>query len=441
MMFRKIVSITFALAVLSLFSSCSGSLGYGVMLWGDEEHGISDGEIVKVYFRSNISHTYNISRTDDSEKFEIPLWKITEPESKSAASRQVKRFEEFKGTFARVKQNRLPIRSAPDNTKENAVYFLRENEVIRVLYRGDGVSVVNGRGDMAGEWLRVLTSSGTIGWCFSNKLELYKGDIAGLPVSENNIAAAENGEDLVLNSALQQKWYPDYYASMIRNNRIDIRRIDSSYGFNFGSQNERPAASAVTDSETHTWAYESIEKNADGDYELKGADSKVSFSLKKEGSLVLTYSEKGKPKKLTFVSIDRDIDELIEKEKLRRAAEIEGIKASGPVFVSSNYGAIVFENDGKIKWNSYSKLVPEIIGKNAGSSATVSIEYFISNQLKSAYDGVLTVRFSGINKGINFLYKLTDNGLRLEDAARAPVRDGTVTGRSSSPLIMFFEKR
>ncbi|MBP5284244.1 MAG: SH3 domain-containing protein, partial [Treponema sp.] len=97
MMFRKIVSITFALAVLSLFSSCSGSLGYGVMLWGDEEHGISDGEIVKVYFRSNISHTYNISRTDDSEKFEIPLWKITEPESKSAASRQVKRFEEFKG--------------------------------------------------------------------------------------------------------------------------------------------------------------------------------------------------------------------------------------------------------------------------------------------------------------------------------------------------------
>ncbi|MBR0098462.1 MAG: SH3 domain-containing protein, partial [Treponema sp.] len=74
-------------------------------------------------------------------------------------------------------------------------------------------------------------------------------------------------------------------------------------------------------------------------------------------------------------------------------------------------------------------------------SVTVTLDYFIAGSLKSSYDGVITMHFTGMEDGVNFLYKLTDTGLRLEDASKAPLKDGVVTARSASPMVLFFEKK
>ena len=163
MIFRRFF-FALVVAVGVVFTSC-GTLGYSVVLWNNTEHHLQDGQIVKVFIRSNISHVYVIE-LDDGKRVEIPLWQLTEPTSKGKAKKQAARFGEYEHTYASVKLDGLPIRAEAVNTSKQ-VYRLREKEVIRILYKGKGQAVTNGRGNMEGEWLRVLTNGGTQGWCFS----------------------------------------------------------------------------------------------------------------------------------------------------------------------------------------------------------------------------------------------------------------------------------
>ena len=41
---------------------------------------------------------------------------------------------------------------------------------------------------------------------------------------------------------------------------------------------------------------------------------------------------------------------------------------------------------------------------------------------------------------VNFLYKIEEQGLRLEDATRATINNNMVVSRSTSPLVIFFSK-
>jgi len=418
-----------------LFSSC-GSLGYGVMLWGDQEHNIPDGSIVKVYIQSNISHTYVISALDSKEKIEIPLWKITEPQSKSKAKKQAKKYEEYQGTFASVVLDGLPIRQDAINTSKQ-VYRLRQDEVIRVLYKGQGAAVSNGS-NIAGEWLRVLTSTGTSGWCFSAKLDLYKGSISGERFFKEAVVEGDDA-DPVLEEAVAKNWYPEYYNSFIRNKKIDLKRISDSYGFKFGI--EEKSASIKTDELKLNFSYSQLNKLSEGKYEFKDSDQKLQVKFEGADAITVTYVEKGKPKTVKFISMEEEaLAEIIDAEKERRLEEVRAIAANGPVFFSSNYGTISFTGEGKITWRNYGLLVPNIISREATGEAEVKVEYFLSNQLKATYDGVLTFYFAGQSKPVNFFYKVTDTGLRLEESTGASVKDNTLTTRGTSPLIMFFSK-
>lgn len=434
MTLKKFFAAAFSCLFLVLFSSC-GSLGYGVMLWGDQEHNIPDGAIVKVYIRSNISHTYVISSLDDNEKFEIPLWKITEPQSKSKAKKQAKKYEEYQGTFASVTLDGLPIRQDTINTSKQ-VYRLRENEVIRVLYKGSGAAVSNGS-NIAGDWLRVLTSTGTAGWCFSAKLDLYKGSVSGERFYKE-IVTEGDGADPVLEEALTKKWHPEYYSSFIRNRKIDLKRINDSYGFDFGSESK--SASIVTDELNLNFAYEQLIKLSEGKYDFKGNSQKLQVKFEGADAITVTYLEKGKPKTVKFITMTEDLSEIVNAEQQRRIAEVKSIADNGPVFFSSNYGTISFTGNGQVTWRNYGLLVPNVISREASGNADVKVEYFLSNQLKATYDGVLTFHFEGQSKPVNFFYKLTDAGLRLEESTGASIKDNTLTTRGTSPLIMFFSK-
>ena len=77
---RKIYFSSLLVLSLFIFTSCSGIMGYGVMLWNLPESGLRDGDIVPVYIKSNISHEYVIGT--ETGKVGIPLWQLSEPTSR-----------------------------------------------------------------------------------------------------------------------------------------------------------------------------------------------------------------------------------------------------------------------------------------------------------------------------------------------------------------------
>ena len=453
-MSKKLSVLFFISLLIGLFSSCGKNLGYSVLLWSNPEHEILDGTLLRVHIRSNISQVYVVSIPGSKENFEIPLWQATEPESKGRALRQQKRFSDFEHTYARVKLDGLPIRADAVNTSKQ-VYRLREGEIIRCLYRGAGAAVTNGKGNMEGEWLRVLTETGTIGWCFSHNLSLFQAegfDVASVKqdssVTKEDSKGKSKNDSAIIRALIAKKWYPESFANMIKVGRIDVNRMNPNLGFSFGINIEENSESAFagtavlnTENTVASWAYTDIVKTAEKEYEFKGANLKMSVRGAGSDTMILQFMEKGRSKNETLVALSENIEELIDNELARRQSELKRIAKAGPVFQSSNYGTIKFNNENSVTWSNYKLLQPAIISNKAIGSVTVTLDYFIAGSLKSSYDGVITMHFTGMEDGVNFLYKLTDKGLRLEDASKAPVKDGVVTARSASPMILFFEKK
>ena len=103
---KKIVFLLSGLLSLILFTGC-GKLGYSLVLWNNPEVGVHEGQIVKVYVKSNISHSYIIMGLENTHKVEIPLWQISEPQSKSKTEKLAARYSNYEHTYANVKLDGL----------------------------------------------------------------------------------------------------------------------------------------------------------------------------------------------------------------------------------------------------------------------------------------------------------------------------------------------
>lgn len=431
MNFRRLLT-AFLIGASFFFISC-GKLGYSVVLWNDAANNLQDGTIVQVYIRSNISHVYVIALPDSDKKVEVPLWMLTEPMSKSKAKKAAAKYADYAHTYASVKLDGLPIRADAVNTSKQ-IYRLRQKEVIRVLYKGKGQAVTNGKGNMEGEWLRVLTSGGTQGWCFSYNLELFQADAQGLAKGKEADAVVEVA-DTQLEMLQAKSWYPESYLDMIQNQRIDPARMDPGYGFKMDV--ESLSVRVTLQSTSLSWNYTDVEKPTTKVYHFIGTP--VTVTVRNENEIAVQFTDKdNKIKSQNFVALSENIANLVQAEIARRDKELEQLRLFGPAFTSSNYGKLTFLENKLFSWSDYNLLVPSIISNAARGRGTMSINYFISNSLKVSYDGILTLRFSGMAKDVNFLYKMTEDGLRLEDATHAQISNGLVVGRGSSPLVIFF---
>ena len=461
-----------------LFFSC-GESGYSLVLWNNPEAGISEGDIVKVFVKSNISHTYIIAIPSSKNKIEIPLWQISEPKKKSDIIKLSEFYSEYEHTYASVKLDGLPVRSEPVNTAKQ-VYRLRKNEIIRVLYEGEGQIPTNGKGNLPGKWLKVLMEGGTSGWCFSYNLELFERQGNNLLVSGTKQEEVFE-EDEVLSAILLENWVPEYFGDMIKTGRYNLSLFSPDYGFSFGTfpvleqkesnedfsipeeengsfekpdfkkslagkgfmeilnSMETKVLSLKTPDFNKSWKYSGIKKAADGSYTFDSNSVTVFPRGRKNITVQFTDSD-GKTKSENFIAVSENIALLAEDEIERRQEELVGIARHGPVFHSSNYGTIIFNSENSVTWKNYQLLVPALVSKSALGSVTVSVEYYLSNQLKGDYDGILTFHFIGMEKPVNFLYKMDAGGLRLEDAAKAEIKGNLVLSRGTSPLVMYFSK-
>lgn len=398
---------------------------------------MQDGDLVPVYIRSNISQVYVIGTSQG--KIEIPLWQITDPEMKFKAKKTAQKFEEYKHTYASVALDGLPMRAEPVNTAKQ-VYRLKKAETIKILYKGKGQAVYAGKKPLEGDWLRVLTSDGTTGWCFSYNLRPFETDINGNQIS-GEVVEEENRIDAELTEMLKKTWYPESYKKMIDSGRIDPARINLNYNLHLDEETNK--LSFVMPEAKKEWDYTGATEdntivNARA-YKLN--DIPIIVSIKKSSYIVVRYTgESGKPEDFNLVTIDADINQLVQDEMQRRESEYEQIYMFGPHFRSSSYGQLSLGEDHSFSWNNKNLLVPGVISSSAKNTGTVQIKYFLIRSLAQAYDGVLTFKFDGMNKEVNFFYKMEENGLRLEDATGAVLDGNVFRERGISPLIIFFKQ-
>ncbi len=443
--FQKIALSACIILLLIFFSGCSGIQGYGVLLWSVPEHGLSDGDVVPVYLRSNIGKIYAIGVPGSDTKIEVPLWQITEPESKRKATERAEQFEEYKYQYASVKIDGLAIREGAQNVADQ-IYRLRESEIVKILYKGEGEPVMRGSTPLEGDWMWVLTSDGTQGWCFSYNLDLYD-EREGFQIQ----VVDESGEnDAAVIQMAEKTWYPESYATMIAENKINLQKVRYDYGFNPGLTSG--IVSAINEAINYSYPYVGITRKAHNTYTYD--ETPLSIIIRSEDYITVEYTDEiGRRFAYGFIAFEEVEDgatdyitEIISAETERRANQYNEIINLSDSFFSSNYGTITFSrNDSNtFTWRGYDRLADsniEGVPSSGGSlgRGSVAINYFIADSLKSDFDGVLTLRFNTSQDELNLLYKIESNGIRFESVDSSAIDgESTVIERSVAPIVMFF---
>ena len=431
---KKLFLPLFFLFTLILTSCSDKIMGYSVVLWNIPEQHIKSGDIVPVYIKSNISHVYVIG-TESGEKIEVALWQLTEPVKKGKVKSVAAKYSENAATYASVKLDGLPCRAEPVNTAKQ-VYRLRKNEIIKILYKGKGQAPMAGKTALEGDWYRILTEDGTLGWCFSYNLSLYETDADGQRIGGTEIVEEEEADER-WQTVVENVWYPDYFRPMIDSKNIDLALIHPLYKFTIDEEGKK--VSLNTTSIHESWDYDGYTKTDDNEYTLNGISLKIIY--RRAGYIVLRYTDSsGKPQDLNFITISENISDIVNEEKTRRTQAYMQIYTHGPIYSSSSYGKIEFIEDGSFRWNGFKLLVPSVIDAGTKSTGSAQVKYSLSKDLSASYDGVLTMKFDGMSREVNFLYKLDGNALRLEDTTGATFNGSQLKSRGVSPVIIYLKK-
>ena len=402
---------TFFLSILaSLFISCSGTIGWGVVMWNIPEKKIADGTVVPVYLKSNIEHIYVIGVPYSDEKIEVPLWQISEPTSKSKAVKLSQKYREYEKQYARCALDGLPIREASVNTSKQ-IYRLRKDEIIRLLFDGEGTAPTTGSQALEGKWISVLTHDGHTGWCFSHNLRQFTmNDDGSFGAGAEEAQVKET--DTALEAMLSSEWYPDYYNRMITSREINLDEMQASFKFDPGVQSGTvhigwPGLSA-------SYPFHGITKTENSTYKFD--ETPVQVTLRSGKLITVQYTDKkGKPRSYNYITLppDKDINQIIADEIEERNARFRNLKTLGPDYRSSGYGTLTFSDTSSFSWTNFNELVPSVISTSAKNTGTVSFKYFVPKTLRARFDGIITFKFDGQEKEVNFFYKSENNGLRF----------------------------
>ncbi|MCL1836407.1 MAG: SH3 domain-containing protein [Treponema sp.] len=434
----SLVFLCMLAAVVLICSSCSSKLGWGVLLWSTEEPAISSGTVLPVYIRSNIDKVWVVGVPGaKGYKIEVPLSRLEMMGSRKKANRRAESFAPYALAYAENLQDGLPIRDAPENNARR-VYRLRTGEIMKILSRADGQPAIGASGDpLPGDWLKVLTEDGSIGYCFSYRLKVfdYQGGplVASAPVISENVV-----DDPNLDMLLSKTWSPETYGAMINYRRLNLEDLSRNWRFDPGQ--ETGIARVYAPGVDRSFSYTGIRAEGARSWRFEG--SGLSMQMRSESTIAVQYPESsGGNRTLLFVALPNSVEDLIFQESARRDRLYSAIYSQGPVFTSNNYGTIIFSEEGSFAWNGFDLLVPQYIGAGVQGNGTVAMDLFLSSDLEDRYSGAFTLRFiSGGREEalLRCMYFLDNQGFRIEIVPESSIEDIVVTRRAASPMVLYF---
>ncbi|MDR0784957.1 MAG: SH3 domain-containing protein [Treponema sp.] len=428
----------------TLCASCVKRLGWGVLLWSNEVPAVPAGTVLPVFVKSNINKVWiagvpneYLKNEGDVDKFEIPFVRLELFGSKREAEKRAEEFAPFATAYAETLQDGLPVRDDADNNARR-VYRLKKGEVVKIMTQVEGISAISGTGDpLPGNWYQVLTENGTFGYCFSYRLKLfdYRGGFLEIVQAEE-----EEEEDADLETVLSRKWSPESYKQMVDSEKIDMDMLSQHWGF-YPGEDSGTARVFLKDIENDvvidkTFKYTGIKKIGSRTWTFEGANLQMEL---RPAALAVQYSESGSAiRTWLFVNLASDVDDIILKENARRSSLFRRIYNSGPVFNSANYGTLTFNPNGSFTWIGFDMLTPTVIPSSVAGTGRTIMGLFLSDSLKNQYDGAFSLSFNGSKTPVNFLYKLENQGFRIEYVPGSNIEEVSVSHRDASPTVIYF---
>jgi hypothetical protein len=236
---------------------------------------------------------------------------------------------------------------------------------------------------------------------------------------------------------LSKTWSPEIYQQMLNTRRINISELEKNYRFDPGQ--DIGIARIFTPDIEKEFTYKGIYPDGERAWRFEGADLQI--NLRSNTTLAVQYLDNtGSKRTMLFVALSADVDDIIMQERTRRETQFMTIFNQGPVFTSSNFGTITFNESGSFSWTGFDLLVPQLIPVESNGRGKAEMDIFLSPTLAEIYSGALTLKLTDVtpNRNLRFMYGLDSQGLRLEVVQDFGIEDITVTRRAASPMVLYF---
>ena len=417
-----------ALLFLAVISCGAGKLGYGVILWSSDNQQFPTGSVVHVMEESRIKETYTIRNNETKNTAELPRYLVSFFKKKSDAEGYAGRYSEYAPLLGKAEKDGLPVRETPD-ALGTRLYRLKNQQIFKIISREDEPSQ---EGELEGFWYEILTEDGVKGYCYSPYMTIInmfdEGDIVG------NIS-----EKTPVSRLLEGPWRPDFFATMLSKDTVDLTRMKKEYGL-FPDSEKQTFRLNLPD-HTEEFTYTDIVQAGNNTLRINGTPLEITFI--RDNRIDVIYSHQEKMFNQTFVRLNADLDDIIREELESRKEEFGKLIEKSSIVSSSAYGTITFGEYPGFTWENFRRLVPEVIPADADSSGTVDFNLFLGEELRERYSGAFIFQFNGTDSGrvTRFLYQLQEEGIRLTFVPPEAVEENIITSKNPSPVVLFFSYR
>lgn len=429
--FRPAITILIVILALSaILMGCSKPLGYGVLLWSEDENEIASGSLVSVVSESDLQDAYVIRiepKPGDASSVEttVTRWRVRLFETEEEATGYGASYDELATLYARSARNALPMRSDPNLGGNNIVYRLRDGEVVKLIGRADEESNLSG---LVSYWYSAITETGVQAYVFGYELSLFD------PLDPDAEFAESGTVDPLLQLLLGDVWRPIYFADMIVDGTYDLDLFQPKYGL--FPHPEESYLELVLPYHSTTFNYSAVVNVGPRKYLAEGTTLQLTFNRGNE--LSLQYLVDGRQYILAMQRVALDIQDYIDAELQHRRSTYQRLLDRGPAFSSGNYGQITLFEDRRFMWSGYERLVPAAIPSGLGTGGRVVLDLYLGPALVDQFEGVVSFRFDGYAEPVTFVYTLVPDGVRMVYVPQIEIYEIVVMGNGVSSITLFF---
>lgn len=433
-----------------LLASCSGRIGWGVVLWTVQGTPAKAGTVVPLYLKSNITKVYVIGVENSGtgageERIEVPLWQIQAFKSKKDALGRADKFGALRSTYLIAARDGLPVRESPSNTADR-VYRMRDGEMVKALEMVEGEELFTGGTKLQGNWYKVLAGDGTVGYAFSYAMELFDETVGSLPGREK-LAQGSEATDALFSNA----WRPAWYATMLSEGSVDLDYFSLKFGL-FGDAINRQLRMELPGF-SRVFQYSSITEESGW---LVFGSTDLRIKIEDKGSLLAAWNGtipdrepeetagwNADPGFARFVVPGADVREAIRAEESRRsqAARDFFALAGGTIplvagaleAVSEESGALTLFPGGSFSWTGGASMpagfAPESSDASQQGAARGAAVYGLrlAGELARQWQGGFSLYPEDSGARLDYLYRFDAAGLTLARAALSPPGEASAT--------------
>ncbi|WP_238614512.1 SH3 domain-containing protein [Borrelia turcica] len=416
---QKSIYIVFLVFFLCCFNKTNK---YGIVLDSTNREKLPNGSLVTIENASQNKKTITIKHNET--KFIVHKFTIQEFHTKEDAANFRLSFMPYINKYAISKKDILPLRESPDNYKDNIIYRIPKDSILKIISIGQETQA----GSLKGRWIYLLTKDGYKGYVFDYALEIFD-NITGKIITN---PLDQSSQDNIINTFKNIKYLrPLYYEKMIANRTYDTNLFKKDYGLFFTPQNEikinMPELSL-------TFKFDIVDAVKPNGFLFRSNNSDKDFILlEKESSNYYNSYIKVKEHdfEAKFVIIEQIIEKIILEVDKQNKNLIHSLISYGTL-ENETYGNIEFKEDGTFIWVKDSKL------KNLPSSGKFKIIGFTPN-LQISYKNAIKF-ITNDNKEYFCLLDYTNNALQLIFINPENVEDDIIIDDKDKIAVILFSK-